>query len=253
MASGPVRLQKLLAAAGLGSRREIEDWIAAGRLAVGGRVAQLGDRAGPGDKVTLDGRTVELPRESRSAPRVLMYHKPVGEIVSMSDPEGRPSVFTRLPRLRGAKWIAIGRLDLTTSGLLLFTDNGDLANQLMHPRYGFEREYRVRVLGKVEDSVRRSMLSGVDLDGKQARFERLEALHTERGDAANRWYRVVLMEGRYREVRRVFEAVGLQVSRLMRVRFGSINLPEDLAAGHWVELPPRQIDHLLEGGGPGKR
>jgi 23S rRNA pseudouridine2605 synthase len=202
--------------------------------------------------VTLDGRSLSLPRKSGAAPRVLMYHKPVGEIVSMHDPEGRPSVFAKLPPLRGAKWIAIGRLDLTTSGLLLFTDDGDLANQLMHPRYGFEREYRVRVLGKVDEEARRRMLKGVELDGHQARFERLEDLGTERSDAANRWYRVILKEGRYREVRRVFEAVGLRVSRLMRVRFGSLSLPRDLPAGHWLELRTGQLEGMLQASRPAR-
>ncbi len=175
-----------------------------------------------------------------------MYHKPVGEIVSRHDPQGRPSVFDKLPALRGAKWIAIGRLDLTTSGLLLFTDSGDVANRLMHPRYGFEREYRVRVLGKVEAEARRRMLGGVELDGQRARFARLDELGGEREEAANRWYRVVLTEGRYREVRRVFEAVGLKVSRLMRVRFGPLVLPRELPAGHWQELGTAQLERLLQ-------
>lgn len=246
VASGPVRLQKLLAGAGLGSRREIEEWISAGRLAVDGRPAKLGDRAAPGQSVTLDGKALKLPGERRGAPRLLMYHKPVGEIVSMHDPEGRASVFAKLPALQGAKWIAIGRLDLTTSGLLLFTDNGDVANRLMHPRYGFEREYRVRVLGTVDAEARRRMLEGVELDGQRARFARLEELAGDRSEAANRWYRVILTEGRYREVRRVFEAVGLRVSRLMRVRFGSLALPRELPAGHWLELGSAQLDRLLE-------
>ena len=241
-----MRLQKLLAAAGLGSRREIEEWIAAGRVALAGRIAKLGDRAAPGEAITLDGRALSLPRPTTSAPRLLMYHKPVGEIVSRHDPGGRPSVFDKLPPLRGAKWIAIGRLDLTTSGLLLFTDNGDVANRLMHPRYGFEREYRVRVLGKVDAEARRRMLEGVELDGQRARFARLEELPGERDEAANRWYRVVLTEGRYREVRRVIEAVGLKVSRLMRVRFGPLGLPRELPAGQWVELGSSQLDRLLQ-------
>jgi len=177
--------------------------------------------------------------------RVLAYHKPVGEVVTRSDPGGRTTVFQRLPRLRDAQWIAIGRLDLNTSGLLLFTDSGALANRLMHPRYEVEREYLVRVLGTVHDATRRRLLRGVALEDGEAAFARLEALRASPGGGANQWFRVVLREGRNREVRRLFEAVGLQVSRLVRVRFGTARLPEDLQPGRWIELQPRESAALL--------
>jgi 23S rRNA pseudouridine2605 synthase len=241
---GPERLQKLLAAAGLGSRRTIEAWIAAGRVTVAGKTATLGDRAGPHDRIEVDGRPVRL-RPSDAPARVLLYHKPVGELVTRSDPGGRPTVFQRLPRLGHGQWIAIGRLDLNTSGLLLFTDAGALANRLMHPRYEVEREYLVRVLGPLSESTRRRLLRGVPLADGEAAFARLEPQGSTIPGAANQWYRAILREGRKREVRRLFEAVGLQVSRLMRVRFGSVRLPRNLHPGHWVELDRRHCAALL--------
>jgi 23S rRNA pseudouridine2605 synthase len=223
------RLQKLLAAAGLGSRREIEGWIAAGRVSVNGRVARLGDRAAPGDAVAVDGKPI-APRAA-AAPRVLLYHKPVGELVTRSDPEGRPTVFSRLPP---GRWVAVGRLDLNSSGLLLFTDSGELANRLMHPRHEIEREYLARVRGELQPAERDRLLRGLPLDGEHARFERLGP---ERGgEGSNRWYRVVLKEGKKREVRRLFEALGHPVSRLVRVRYGPVHLPTDLAPGRWREM-----------------
>lgn len=222
-------MQKVLAAAGLGSRREIEAWIAAGRVSVNGRVAKLGDRATPADIVSVDGRPVE--RAAASQTRVLLYHKPVGELVTRSDPQGRPTVFTRLPP---GRWVAVGRLDLNSSGLLLFTDSGELANRLMHPRYGLEREYAARIRGALTDAERHKLLDGIPLDGEPARFE---AIRSEReGEGTNRWYRVVLREGRNREVRRLFEALGHPVSRLVRLRYGPVELPADLPAGSWREL-----------------
>jgi 23S rRNA pseudouridine2605 synthase len=219
-----------LAAAGLGSRREIEGWIAAGRVSVNGQIAKLGDRAGPSDAVLIDGKPVRQAQVS-AAPRVLLYHKPTGELVTRSDPEGRATVFASLP---AGRWIAVGRLDLNSSGLLLFTDSGELANRLMHPRYGLEREYQARVRGALSELERKSLLSGVELDGTPARFDRIEELRA--GEGSNRWYRVVLREGRNREVRRLFEAVGHAVSRLVRVRYGPIELPADLAPKRWREL-----------------
>jgi 23S rRNA pseudouridine2605 synthase len=232
-----VRLQKLLAAAGFGSRREIETWIEAGRIAVAGKTAKLGDRARPFDAITLDGKTVTL--SEASAPRVLLYHKPVGELVTRSDPEGRPTVFSRLPP---GRWLAVGRLDFNTSGLLLLTDSGELANRLMHPRYELEREYAVRVHGQPD---LQKLLAGITLDDGPAAFDSIEPAPGRSIEGANRWYRVVLREGRNREVRRLFEAVGSQVSRLIRVRYGTIELPADLDAGKWRELAPGRVSGLF--------
>jgi 23S rRNA pseudouridine2605 synthase len=219
----------VLAAAGLGSRREIETWIEARRVSVNGKVAKLGDRATPQDTILLDGRPVERPKTAR--PRVLLYHKPVGELVTRSDPGGRTTVFEHLPP---GRWVAVGRLDLNSSGLLLLTDSGDLANRLMHPRYGLEREYVARVRGALQAYEEKKLLRGIDLDGVPARFESVRSDRASEG--TNQWYRVVLKEGRNREVRRLFEAVGHPVSRLVRVRYGPLELPADLAPGRWIEL-----------------
>ena len=225
------RLQKLLAAAGLGSRREIEHWIAAGRIAVGGKLAKLGDRVRPSDEVALDGKKVALP--ARKPVRVLLYHKPVGEMVTRSDPQGRATVFARLPP---GRWVAVGRLDFNTSGLLLLTDDGELANRLMHPRYEVEREYEARVQGRLADKDLERLTRGVDLEDGAAAFTRIAPLAGREGSGTNRWYRVALREGRNREVRRIFEAVGARVNRLVRVRFGPLQLPADLPPGHWREI-----------------
>jgi 23S rRNA pseudouridine2605 synthase len=236
------RLQKLLAAAGLGSRRQIEGWIAAGRIRLNGAPAKLGDRAGPTDAVELDGKRVEL-RPATGQPRVLLYHKPEGEMVTRSDPGGRPTVFERMPAIAGGKWVAVGRLDINTAGLLLLTDSGELANRLMHPRYEVEREYAVRVLGELTEEDRRRLLSGVQLEDGMARFDRLEPSGAAEG--ANRWYRVVLREGRNREVRRLLEAVGRKVSRLLRVRYGPVSLPRDLRPGRWIELDAESVASIV--------
>lgn len=238
------RLQKLLAAAGFGSRREIERWIEAGRVTVRGQVAKLGDRAAPGDAVFLDGKEVKFGA-STAQPRVIAYHKPVGELVTRSDPEGRPTVFDRLPKLSPGRWVAIGRLDLNTSGLLLFTDSGELANRLMHPRQQIEREYEVRVQGGLSEAAARQLLAGVDLDDGPARFKRLEPLAAKKDTGTNRWYRAVLAEGRNREVRRMVEAAGGRVSRLMRVRFGPVLLPLDLPPGRSLELPSGLVAEIV--------
>ena len=219
----------MLAAAGLGSRREIETWIEAGRVTLNGKVAKLGDRASASDSILVDGKAVAKPSTSQA--RVLLYHKPVGQLVTRSDPQGRPTVFSGLPP---GRWVAVGRLDLNSSGLLLLTDSGDLANRLMHPRYGLEREYVARIRGALQPAEERKLLQGINLDGIPAHFESVRSDRESEG--TNRWYRVVLKEGRNREVRRLFEAVGHPVSRLVRVRYGPLELPADLAPGRWIEL-----------------
>jgi 23S rRNA pseudouridine2605 synthase len=222
-------VQKLLAGAGLGSRRESVPWSEAGRVRVNGQLARLGDRAAPGDSILVDGKPVARPGTSQ--PRVLLYHKPVGQHVTRSDPQGRATVFEQLP---AGRWVAVGRLDLNSSGLLLFTDSGELANRLMHPRYGVEREYVARIRGALQPAEQEKLLHGIPLDGAPARFESIRS--DREGEGTNRWYRVVLREGRNREVRRLFEALGHPVSRLVRVRYGPLELPADLAPGRWREL-----------------
>lgn len=234
------RLQKVLAAAGLGSRREIESWIEAGRVSVGGRIAKLGNRATPGEEVAVDGKAVNLSKSIQ--PRVLLYHKPVGELVTQSDPEGRATVFSRLPP---GRWIAVGRLDINSAGLLLFTDSGELANRLMHPRYEVEREYAVRVQGVLKREDLEKLTSGVQLEDGLAVFTRIRAMEEKKATGTNRWYRVCLREGRNREVRRLFEALGARVSRLIRVRYGPVELPRDLDPGCWLELDSRGLQGLL--------
>lgn len=222
------RLQKLLAAAGLGSRRSIEQWIRDGRVTVAGRVAQLGDRAGPADEVLLDGRRIDLTATRAPAREILLYHKPVGEMTTRSDPQGRPTVFERLPPPRVGRWITVGRLDVNTSGLLLFTTDGELAHRLMHPSSEIDREYRVRVRGQPSEFAIRQLLDGVTLEDGPARFDSLVQDET---DGSHTSYRVILHEGRNREVRRIWSAIGFEVSRLMRVRYGPIELPRDLRPG----------------------
>ena len=218
----------------------MEQWIAAGRVSVNGEPAGIGTRVAAGDRIAVDGRPLRLPRSG--AARVLLYHKPTGEIVSRDDPEGRPEVFEKLPRLRGAKWIAVGRLDFNTSGLLIFTTSGELANRLMHPRHAIEREYAVRVLGELSEEQMQTLRSGVQLEDGAAHLERIEDAG---GQGSNHWYNVMLSEGRNREVRRLFEALHLTVSRLMRVRFGPITLPSHLKRGQMHELDEAEIARLL--------
>ncbi len=241
---GGERIQKLLARSGLGSRREIEGWIRRGQVRINDRVAVLGDRAAPRDRVTVRGRAVRLARPR--PPRVLAYHKPVGEVTTRSDPRGRPIVFARLPQLRGERWVAVGRLDVNTEGLLLFTTDGSLAHALMHPSRGLEREYAVRVFGTLDEAARERLTAGVALEDGPARFESVEEVG---GGGANHWYRVVLKEGRNREVRRIFEAVGARVSRLIRVRYGPVELGRGLRRGRHRELDAREIEALYSAAG----
>jgi 23S rRNA pseudouridine2605 synthase len=219
----------------------METLVRAGQVTVNGEVARIGARVSSSDVIRVEGRLVRAP-EPRRVPRVLLYHKPEGEIVSREDPGGRASVFDRLPPLRGARWLAVGRLDYNTSGLLVLTSDGELANRMMHPRYGLEREYAVRVRGKLTAGQIARLCSGIELDDGKARCE---SVVEGGGEGANRWYRLVIREGRNRVVRRLFEALGLGVSRLMRVRFGPVVLPPRLKRGQYVELAPREVRELL--------
>ena len=237
-----VKLHKVLADAGMGSRREMEDLIIQGRVSVNSMPAHIGQRIGATDQVRINGKIVHRKIQTKP-PRVLMYHKPTGEIVSQSDPEGRPTVFDRLPKAKNGRWIAVGRLDFNTEGLLLFTTSGELANRLMHPRYGIEREYAVRILGELEHDQAQLLKNGVALDDGVAKFLRLA---DGGGDGANRWYHVALTEGKNREVRRMFEAVGHMVSRLIRTRYGIFVLPPRLRRGQYEEVPTDQVVQLMK-------
>ena len=234
------KLQKVLAQAGIGSRRDIEQFVADGRITVNGQTAHTGQRLMFGDQLRIDGRPVKV-RITPPPARVIAYHKPAGEVVTHDDPQQRPTVFRRLPRLARGKWQSVGRLDLNTEGLLLFTTSGDLANQLMHPRFGLEREYAVRVLGPLDDAQRERLLQGVELDGQSCAFKSIEDAG---GEGVNRWYRVVITEGRNREVRRLIEAVGHAVSRLIRLRYGCVVLPRGLRRGCWVDLDDADVQLL---------
>jgi 23S rRNA pseudouridine2605 synthase len=240
--SKPERLQKVLAQAGIGSRREMEEWITAGRISVNGVVAHIGQSVVPTDKVKIGGRLVNLRFTTSRTPRVVMYHKPEGEIVSRDDPEGRPSVFAALPRIRSGRWVAVGRLDFNTSGLLLFTTSGELANKMTHPSSELVRDYAVRVLGELTLESQKLLLEGIQLEDGPANFASLEDAG---GEGANHWYRVTLFEGRNREVRRMFEAVGCTVSRLIRVRYGPFGLPPQLKRGRVHELSEVEVKTFL--------
>ncbi|MBL4833834.1 MAG: 23S rRNA pseudouridine(2605) synthase RluB [Pseudomonas sp.] len=244
--SNPVtgeKLQKVLARIGLGSRREIESWIEAGRVSVNGQIASLGARVDSLDQILVDGRPVKRDIANEEARRVMLYNKPEGEVCTRDDPEGRPTVFDRLPRLKHGRWINIGRLDINTSGLLLFTTDGELANRLMHPSYQMDREYAVRVMGEVDEEMIERLKTGVMLDDGPARFTDIV---TSGGEGINRWYHVCLMEGRNREVRRLWESQGVRVNRLKRVRFGPVFLGPELPVGRWREMKQNEIDALSQ-------
>ncbi len=235
------RIQKVLAQAGLGSRREIERWVAEGRVSINGDVVGLGAHIIPSDIVRVDGKQVRLESALDQDYRVIVYSKPEGVICSRSDPEGRKTVFENLPKLKGQRWISVGRLDINTSGLLILTTDGELANRLMHPSYEVDREYAVRIRGSVDDGMIERLKTGVLLDDGLAKFTDIQA---SGGDATNHWFHVVLMEGKNREVRRLWESQGAQVSRLKRVRYGCIFLPSRLKVGAWEELNNKEINEL---------
>jgi 23S rRNA pseudouridine2605 synthase len=236
------KIQKVLSRYGYGSRREIDTWLTAGRIHLNDKLAKLGDRMTLSDAVKLDGRLVIL-RPEVALPKVLMYYKPVGEVCSRKDPENRPTVFDALPKLKSSRWIMVGRLDFNTSGLLLFTTHGELANALMHPRQQVEREYAVRVFGSLSDEQTKTLLKGVELEDGVAQFK---AIKDQGGEGHNHWYHVVLTEGRNREVRRMFEYFNMTVSRLIRVRFGDLVLPRDLPRGKTLLLSEAEVKALFK-------
>jgi 23S rRNA pseudouridine2605 synthase len=236
-------LHKLLANAGLGSRRTIESWIKAGKVQVNGKLAQIGQQVSFQDKVQVDGKVIHFEDTTQDAPRVLMYNKPEGEICSSFSEDGKPSVFDNLPPLEGARWVMVGRLDVNTSGLLLFTNQGELAHCLMHPRFEVVRQYAVRVLGKVTDEMLHTLRKGVELETGLSRFK--EILPRTSSDSANQWFTVTLAQGKYREVRELFASQGCTVSRLIRIKYGHINLPRDLRKGKWQELPQGKVQELI--------
>lgn len=238
---GPERIQKLLARAGVGSRREIEGWMEAGRLLVNGQPVAPGQKASVEDRFELDGKRLEVSGAAEVMRRVLIYNKPEGEVTTRKDPEGRPTVFDRLPRLKEHRWISIGRLDINTTGLVLFTTDGELANRLMHPSNQIDREYAVRIFGEVDDAMIERLLQGVLLEDGMAKFTDISPAG---GSGMNRWFHVTLLEGRNREVRRLWESQGVRVSRLKRVRYGPIFLPSRLTVGKWEELDQRAVDTL---------
>jgi len=240
------KLQKLLATVGLGSRRELEKWISAGRVSVNGSTAKLGDRAETDDRILVDGRPIKIVIDD--SPRVLMYSKPEGEVSTTTDPEGRTTVFDGLPRLSRGRWIAIGRLDINTSGLLLFTTHGELANRLMHPSYEVKREYMVRIHGEVNEAMIARLTEGVILEDGVAKFQTVKAQHARSNDehiSSNQWFRVILAEGRTREVRRLWESQGVEVNRLKRISYGPIELPSFVRRSEFIELDPKQVISLF--------
>jgi 23S rRNA pseudouridine2605 synthase len=243
------KLHKVLAQAGMGSRLEMEKLITEGRIAVNNELAHVGQRVQYGDQIKVDGKPIRIRIDPPPA-RVIAYHKPAGEIVSHDDPQNRPSVFRKLPRLQNGKWQSVGRLDLNTEGLLLFTSSGELANQLMHPRFGLEREYAVRVLGALSKDEKQKLLDGVMLDDGPAQFGSIE---DGGGEGSNCWYRVTISEGRNREVRRMMESVGHAVSRLIRIRYGAMVLPHGLRRGAWLELDEADIRALMRAAGTSER
>jgi len=240
------RLQKVLARAGFGSRRHLEDLIREGRIQVNGKIAELGCKISGEERIVVDGKAVQLTATQSAVPKVLMYHKPVGEICSRDDPEGRKTVFSNLPKPHTGRWISVGRLDISTSGLLLFTTDGELAHRLMHPSQEIEREYAVRLLGKVDMEMLKRLIKGVELDDGLARFA---AIEESGGSGANHWYHVIIKEGRNREVRRLWESQGVKVSRLSRVRYGPVILERGLRPGKTRELTASERKQLYEAAG----
>jgi len=236
------RIQKALAQAGHGSRRQVEAWVQEGRITVNGKVATLGAHITEDDKVMLDGKQLRLKFKHELPLKVILYHKPEGEICTRNDPEKRATIYDNLPKLRGGRWVAVGRLDVNTSGMLLLTTSGELANKLMHPSSGMEREYAVRVLGEVDRDMIKNMREGVELEDGMAAFD---TIRDAGGQGANHWYHVIIKEGRKREVRRLWESQGVTVSRLIRVRFGDITLPRGLSAGKFVDLDMASLNKLL--------
>ena len=237
------KLQKILANAGLGSRREIEKWIEGGRVSVNGSIANLGERATDKDTIRVDGRIINIKSSEETYTRVLAYNKPLGEVSTKKDPEGRPTVFDNLPKTSFGRWISIGRLDINTTGLLLFTNNGELAHRLMHPSYQVERKYAVRVHGEVTPEMISNLKKGVLIEGDVCQFTYVQE---KGGEGANTWYEVGLAEGKNREVRKLWESQGLEVSRLMRIQYGPINLPQRLSRGRWIDLDEQEIRDLAK-------
>lgn len=238
------RLQKILSQAGLGSRREMERWIENGLVVVNGKAVKLGDSAGANDKIVVKGSLITNPLKVKQTVRILLYHKPIGEISSRADPKFKATVFDKLPKLSKGRWVQVGRLDLNTSGLLIFTNDGELANQLMHPKYGLEREYAVRVHGRVSPETIKNLEKGVQLEDGMANFTQVLF---RGGQGSNAWYHVTLNEGRNREVRRLWESQGLEVSRLIRIRYGKFSMPRFLARGDYYELSPKEVREFLDG------
>lgn len=238
------RLQKILSKAGFGSRREMERWIEGGLVEINGKLASLGDVASANDVISVKGKVIQNPLKTEQKTRILLYHKPVGEISSRRDPKHLQTVFDRLPHLKQGRWVQVGRLDLNTSGLLIFTNNGELANRLMHPRYELEREYAVRVYGEVTPLMIKALLKGVPLEDGEANFKRITL---RGGEGKNAWYHVVLSEGRNREVRRLWESQGMEVSRLIRIRYGSLHMPRSLSRGEFIELSTQEVNDFMLG------
>lgn len=237
------KIQKILAHAGVGSRRQVEGWLKQGRISLNGRIAKLGDRMTYHDKICVDGREIKLIKSQNQQIRVLLYHKPEGELCTRNDPEGRPTIFERLPFIRNSRWINIGRLDFNTSGLLLITNNGEFANQLMHPRSQIEREYAVRIRGELTNDGMKKLHHGISLEDGLGRFEQISDAG---GSGSNHWYHVIVKEGRNRFVRRMLEALGYSISRLIRIRFGKVYLPSHLRRGKYLELTTDEVSELVQ-------
>jgi len=240
------KLQKVLARAGFGSRREIETWIEQGRIRINQSIATIGDRVNEHDKICVDGSLISHQRLYSNKNRILIYNKDAGTVCSRSDPEGRNTIFKDLPKTRHARWISVGRLDITTMGLLIITTDGELANRLMHPSYEIPREYMARVLGEVDEAMIQSLMKGVELEDGLAHFDSIIEVGDRSGRGANHWYRVVIKEGRNREVRRLWESQGVRVSRLSRIRYGPVTLPRRLRRGHWCEMEPTEVSQLYK-------